>query len=96
MDPESATTPADPAAAWQRLDAALTALEAALMAQRRRSADEVEALRKELQEARAENARLAEALKAEQARVQRLEDLTSAVSGRVDSAIGELESILEP
>ncbi|MFC3230302.1 DUF4164 family protein [Marinibaculum pumilum] len=106
MDPETADTPADqetadqetadPAAAWQRLDAALTVLEDALLAQRRQSAEELQAVRRELEQARAENARLAEALKAEQARVQRLEDLTSAVSGRVDSAIGELESILEP
>ena len=106
MDPESATTPAetetivsggaDPAAAWRRLDAALSALEDALLAQRRQAADELQAVRRELEQARAENARLTEALNAEQARVQRLEDLTSAVSGRVDSAIGELESILEP
>lgn len=96
--PAAASPAATPAAATPvaRLEAALAALEAALEAQQRRADGRLAGLRRELDDMKAENARLAALLKAEQTRVQRLEDLTSAVSGRVDSAIGELESILEP
>lgn len=87
--------PAGLDAALQRVEGAIAALGLALDQRDRNAEVERQRLAVALEAARAENARLEEMLKAERLRVQRLENLTAAVSGRVDSAIGELETILE-
>lgn len=87
--------PAGLDAALRRVEGALAALGLALDQRHQNAERERQRLAAALDAARAENARLEELLKAERVRVQRLENLTAAVSGRVDSAIGELETILE-
>jgi chromosome segregation ATPase len=82
--------------AQARLDAALDRLERALEA-RRRSADQAAdtALAAEVEGLRAECESLRERLGQAEARHERLKGAMAAMGTRLDSAIGELDSLIE-